>query len=442
MNEVTITQPDDMKGELKKANLTEAIISSKQEQWLAINTQITDKAQYDTVDRFRKDVKGLRLAGEKIFEHEIAERHRAHKEAIAKKKEVLEPIITMEEQAKARIFEYEEGQRQIAIKKEEERRAELNARNNACLEMGFMLRDGVWTLEGTSVDAEEILKADHAKWTALKGSMAVVAGEVADRKEKERLAALEIERKEKEQQERELELQRKEKEAAEKLAVIRRAELVALGANEEEIEWALRSHPLAFSDAEWPHVVMDVTNTINGRLEQEARDAEEKKRQELIESRIKALKEAGWELCEPEERQAIGLMVTNGNTTHWDELLIDSIVSSHEVHFQALVEKGQAELARRKQVAEDAIRQQERERIAKEAEAKAQAEKEAAALRVAQHGDKELLRQSMVLLQNAGSGIAVLTASAQSEAGKKQLEDATNKLRNLYAQVKDLHETL
>ena len=438
MNEVTITPPEDMKGELKKANLTEAIISSKQEQWLAINAQITDKVQYDTVDRFRKDVKGLRLAGEKIFEHEIAERHRAHKEAIAKKKEVLEPIITMEEQAKARIFEYEEGQRQIAIKREEERRAELDARNNACLEMGFMLRDGVWTLEGTSVDAEEILKADHAKWTALKGSMAVVAGEVADRKEKERLAALEIERKEKEQQERELELQRKEKEAAEKLAVIRRAELVALGASEEEIALWWTGVP----DAEWADVLINVTAIVKERQEQEARDAEEKKRQELIESRIKALKEAGWELCEPEERQAIGLMVTNGNTTHWDELLIDSIVSSHEVHFQALVEKGQAELARRKQVAEDAIRQQERERIAKEAEAKAQAEKEAAALRVAQHGDKELLRQSMVLLQNAGSGIAVLTASAQSEAGKKQLEDATNKLRNLYAQVKDLHETL
>ena len=433
MNEVTITQPEDMKGELKKANLTEAIISSKQEQWLAINAEITDKAQYDTVDRFRKDVKGLRLAGEKIFEHEIAERHRAHKEAIAKKKEVLEPIITMEEQAKARIFEYEEGQRQIAIKREEERRAELDARNNACLEMGFMLRDGVWTLEGTSVDAEEILKADHAKWTALKGSMAVVAGEVADRKEKERLAALEIERKEKEQQERELELQRKEKEAAEKLAVIRKAELVALGANEEEVEWV----GFDVTEAEWVEVIANVASIVKERQEGEAVALEEKKRQELLDSRVKVLLASGYK--ERTQDGALYLDTPNGI------VLLERKVIANEQDGGVVagwIHLGEVELERIAMAAEERIRQQERERIAKEAEDRADAEKKAANLRIAQHGDKELLRQSMVLLQNAGSGIAVLTASAQSDAGKKQLEDATNKLRSLYAQVKELHETL
>jgi hypothetical protein len=166
--------------ELTKANLTQAIIAGLQGQAeVLLAEKITSKADYEAVDRFRKDVKNYRLAGEKIFEHEIAERNRLHKEAIAKKKDVLAPIIDVENKAKARVFEWEYEQEQKAKKAEEDRLRAIEERKTALMEMGYMLKEGVWTLEAMSVDAEEVLKASYEKWTNLFRSLRMHGEEVA-----------------------------------------------------------------------------------------------------------------------------------------------------------------------------------------------------------------------------------------------------------------------
>lgn len=166
--------------ELTKANLTQAIIAGLQGQAeVLLAEKITSKADYEAVDRFRKDVKNYRLAGEKIFEHEIAERNRLHKEAIAKKKDVLAPIIDVENKAKARVFEWEYEQEQKAKKAEEDRLRAIEERKTALMELGYMLKEGVWTLEAMSVDAEEVLKASYEKWTNLFRSLRMHGEEVA-----------------------------------------------------------------------------------------------------------------------------------------------------------------------------------------------------------------------------------------------------------------------
>lgn len=166
--------------ELNKANLTQAIIAGLQGQAeVLLADKITSKADYEAVDRFRKDVKNYRLAGEKIFEHEIAERNRLHKEAIAKKKDVLAPIIDVENKAKARVFEWEYEQEQKAKKAEEDRLRAIEERKTALMELGYMLKEGVWTLEAMSVDAEEVLKASYEKWTNLFRSLRMHGEEVA-----------------------------------------------------------------------------------------------------------------------------------------------------------------------------------------------------------------------------------------------------------------------
>lgn len=166
--------------ELTKANLTQAIIAGLQGQAdILLAEKITSKADYEAVDRFRKDVKNYRLAGEKIFEHEIAERNRLHKEAIAKKKDVLAPIVDVENKAKARVFEWEYEQEQIAKAAEEARIRAIEERKTALMELGYMLKEGVWTLEAMSVDAEEVLKASYEKWTNLFRSLRMHGEEVA-----------------------------------------------------------------------------------------------------------------------------------------------------------------------------------------------------------------------------------------------------------------------
>jgi ATP-dependent DNA ligase len=47
------------------------------------------------------------------------------------------------------------------------------------MELGYMLKEGVWTLEAMSVDAEEVLKASYEKWTNLFRSLRMHGEEVA-----------------------------------------------------------------------------------------------------------------------------------------------------------------------------------------------------------------------------------------------------------------------
>jgi hypothetical protein len=424
--------------ELTKANLTQAIIAGLQGQAeVLLAEKITSKADYEAVDRFRKDVKNYRLAGEKIFEHEIAERNRLHKEAIAKKKDVLAPIIDVENKAKARVFEWEYEQEQKAKKAEEDRLRAIEERKTALMEMGYMLKEGVWTLEGLSIDADEAIKADAEKWGNLLRSLRMHSEEVAAAKaEAIRLQAEEAER-----------LVKRLAELEEKEKVVREAEAkVRASVNEARKNQMLAACPdlgadgIAAileerndSDEEWNEWVRKLGEEYQQRVAARAR-------QELIATRVARLHDAGWFSVETDHGIAASLSITIGNSTKWEEHLLEDIATWHEDNFQSLVDQGFEELTRRQVAKEEAIRQQERDRIAKEAADKAEAERLATEQRVAMDGDKELIRQCLVVVQNAGAKLKEIVPQVKTKAVKDKVEQTMEMLRNCYVELNKLQQ--
>ncbi len=288
----TITTPDNLSAELEKVNITTAMIARMKDHADALLAHpIASKKDFEAVDLFRKDVKRTRLAGETLFEQEREARHAAWQEVINKKKTVMAPFLDVEERAKARQFEWNFQQEEKAREAEAIRVKQIQERNNACIEMGFVLRDGVWSLEGLSVDAEEVLTADADKWQNLSRSMAVVASEVAERREKERLAAEEVERKRLELEAREAAIKaqeeaiEKEKQlAAAKLDQSRYNELVAVGAVQSELP--LGSYSI-YSEEQWSEVVRNAAQVVgvrreNERVAAEAAEAERVQREAAI----------------------------------------------------------------------------------------------------------------------------------------------------------------
>lgn len=426
--------------ELNKANLTQAIIVGLQGQAeVLLAEKITSKADYEAVDRFRKDVKNYRLAGEKIFEHEISERNRLHKEAIAKKKDVLAPIVDVENKAKARVFEWEYEQEQKAKKAEEDRLRAIEERKTALMELGYMLKEGVWTLEAMSVDAEEVLKASYEKWTNLFRSLRMHGEEVAAAKaEAIRLQEEEAARMLKEKQELEArEAALKEAEAKVRASRMDARKSQMLAACPDMVEAGLvailEERNLMDTDEEWAEWVRKLGEEYQQRVAAHAR-------QELIDTRVASLKEAGWFSVETANGLAVSLSIAFGNSTKWEEYLAGELATWHEDNFQKLVDQGFEELARRQAAKEEVIRQQERDRIAKEAADKAEAERLATEQRVAMDGDKELVRQCLLVVQNAGTKLKEIAPQVNTAAVKDKVEQTMEMLRNCYVELNKLQQ--
>lgn len=446
--------------ELNKANLTQAIIAGLQGQAeVLLAEKITSKADYEAVDRFRKDVKNYRLAGEKIFEHEIAERNRLHKEAIAKKKEVLAPIVDVENKAKARVFEWEYEQEQAAKRAEEERLRAIEERKTALMELGYMLKEGVWTLEAVSVDAEEVLKAGYEKWTNLFRSLRMHGEEVAAAKaEAIRLQEEEAARLLKEKQELEArEAALKEAEAKVRASVneARLYELTSTGCidgnyivTDANAMTMVSLTDLWSLDSEWwDRYIEQAKRTKVLRDEflakQQAEQAAARARQELINTRVARLKEVEWGLktdvlYSPDHDEELSKpieMMVMGTPNGLRRVSVDDIHDMSIVDFEALVKEGEEEKVRLKAAQEEYIRQQERDRIAKEAADKAEAERLATEQRIAMDGDKELVRQSLVVIQNAGSKLKEIVPQVKTKAVKDKVEQTVEMLRQAYAEL-------
>ena len=440
--------------ELNKANLTQAIIAGLQGQAeVLLAEKITSKADYEAVDRFRKDVKNYRLAGEKIFEHEIAERNRLHKEAIAKKKEVLAPIVDVENKAKARVFEWEYEQEQKAKQAEEERLRAIEERKTALMELGYMLKDGVWTLEAVSVDAEEVLRASYEKWTNLFRSLRMHGEEVAAAKaEAIRLQEEEAARLLKEKQEleaREAALKEAEAKVSAAINEARKNELLAVGLEEfktrliaEGSEGDIYSIYIeglhSYTDEDWAVQLGRAKEAVKDRDARKAEQAAARARQELIDTRVARLKEAGWEVRKNEgQHDTLLLAVSEDLETEFYDFTIGDMT---EPMYKEMVEAGERALARRQAAKDEAIRQQERDRIAKEAADKAEAERLATEQRIAADGDKELVRQSLVVIQNAGTKLKEIVPQVKTRAAKEKIEDAMEMMRHFYVELNKLQQ--
>ena len=236
-----------------------------------------------------------------------------------------------------------------------------------------------YELEGVSVAMRDIMDDDEITWGHKMITYRMHGEQVAARiAEEERLRQDEadrLERQRKEQEEREQELARREadmqrrekeaeeaKEAARKAEVAalengRLAELAALGID-EAMRYGmhdLSSHvqtPLAdYDPMEWAVTVAQVKHVVSLILKQQ------KERQDLIEQRVKALKEAGWESNEP--ASGVGINLTrysaDGNAFVSARILLaQTILEMNQDEFLSAVEDGHAELARRKQAQEAA----------------------------------------------------------------------------------------
>ena len=77
-------------------------------------------------------------------------------------------------------------------------------------------------------------------------------------------------------------------------------------------------------------------------------------------------------------------------------------------------------------------------RIAKEAADKAEAERLATEQRVAADGDKELVRQCLVVVQNAGTKLKEIVPQVKTKAVKDKVEQTMEMLRQHYVELQKL----
>lgn len=255
-----------------------------------------------------------------------------------------------------------------------------------------------YVIGGTVIPLDLIDTADAPTWENLTWQAQVIADELrakAEAEEAARLAeanrqaaiAAENERKGRELAEQERLLREREEQARASINAVRKAELIAIGYKEEggevvcHIPDPVRPRRSAYlvadlhnlSDKEWASEIEDAKLHAEERAEmlrqEQERKEKEAARAALIAERVKALKDAGWE--EVGNNLVLKNVDEGGAGTIFNAQSLE-ILSSEDV--DALVGVGRIELARRKAVEEERIRQQERERL--EAEAKAKAEEE------------------------------------------------------------------
>ena len=426
--------------ELAKVNITDAIIADlKEEAGVVLASPITSDAEVLRVHGIRKKAKYMKVGGEKLFDHEISSLHKAHRAAIEKKKSVLAPIIEVEEQAKARIFEWEYKLEQEAKQREEARLKAIQERNTACMEMGFVLKDGVWTQDGMSVDAEEILKMDAERWEARKTSMRVIQAEAEERREKERLAALEVERLKKELEEREAALKLREQQMRDSRKEARKNELLTLGCEQNGDFLVLRhlsvvvSNLAAQDDDEWQATLFEASNQASLLKEEREAYVAKAAREALIKERAERLKAAGWEVRTHDgQRNTLVLVMADGMETEFYDF---TFADMPDGDFERHVAMGNKVLARRKQVEEDRIRQEERDRIERERLKAEQQAAEAEAQRLAADGDKEYIRQALLIVTSGGAKIAEMIPKTQTKEMRDVLSIARSNFLETHAML-------
>jgi hypothetical protein len=251
------------------------------------------------------------------------------------------------------------------------------------------------------------------------------------------------------------ELEEKEKAVREAEAKVRASvnearknELLSMGVGEDcfyghhDLAGDLEAPFHEYMDTEWPLVIARVKEVV-GRIKEreeriQAEQAAARARQELIDTRVARLKEAGWFSVETDHGIAASLSITIGNSTKWEEHLLEEIATWHEDNFQSLVDQGFEELARRQAAKEEAIRQQERYRIEREQADMLEAERLAMEQRVAMDGDMEYVRQSLVVIQNAGTKLKDIAPQVKTAAVRDTIGYAMDTLRQLYIELQKL----
>jgi hypothetical protein len=276
-------------------------------------------------------------------------------------------------------------------RKQEEEEAAIQAmreeRKNSLLALGYVFVQGPpehkYELEGVSTSARDIMDMDELTWKNRFNDLRMHGEQVAERKAEEERKRIEeaqrLEAQRKAQEEREAEIARKEAEikareeaaaATEKAAAqaevqalenTRLAELATLGVDKdmhyEQHDLSVDVEaPLAdYEPFEWPGVVDRVKELI-GCIEAKRQEQKEaRERQLLIDSRVKALKEAGWDEKNDGQQTTIELSMMDTGTAFFPS----TIGKMAEIDFNNLLRMGSAELNRRKKEQEEKEREEE-----------------------------------------------------------------------------------
>ena len=461
--ELTIKQEIDQR--LVAAGVTEEVIAGLEKLADEHDKEITSTEQFKAVDRARKDIKEVRLVGVNNAEaiHERAKQLWQQSKSIVN--DLTRRLKAPEGRLQARVDEWE---LKIQQQKESEAKAfqaEVQARNNSLMSLGYILMDGVWTLDGVSVDAEVVLKETHHQWNEIRFPQLRMHGEevAAAKAEAVRLQEQEAERLRKEKQGLEArEAALKEREDA--LREARQSELRGIGCIEffrvKTVDGVFGMVPFIgvhepgvdkdprteaslesvrkMTDPEYKAFKDECAKAFGEMMaDQAARQAEQaavRARQELINTRVARLREAGWVIHE--ESQTIHLDM--GGSRSYAEMI--DIFSMTDSVLDDRIKMGQAELARRQAAKEEAIRQQERERLAKEQADRELAEQLEAEQRIALYGDSEHVRHCMELLKHAGSKMTEILPSIKTQAIRDKVSANRDMLRQMYVELNKLQQ--
>lgn len=380
--------------ELEIAGITEASFSALKEEAQAVATiEVTDEdtlAQVQNVItkcvRMRSTIKGAIEPGKKYA-------HQLHKCYTSNENEFTSTVDAIEAPLKEKkmAFLAEIDRKRKEAEEAEQRRQQ--ERRTFAMQCGFIPDLHEWVNGTTRITGSQLITQDAEVWKTLERSMLAIkeeaeAKKLAEEEEREKLleAQADLERRQKE-------LEEREKKMREAMNTSRRNELMALGCVEYVKNgfpfiginglWSLPPDNLhAFSDAEWESKLLAAKLAVEERNLALKEAQEREAREALIADRVKRLKEAGWE----DNHDRICLM-ENGNKAadFYPHVLADW----REDDVDVLIQRGQAELARR-----EAARQ-EQLRIEAEAAARKRLEEEAArkerdeAERQAKMGDAE-----------------------------------------------------
>jgi len=462
--ELTIKQEIDQR--LVAAGVTEEVIAGLEKLADEHDNEITSQEQFKAVDRARKDIKEVRLVGVNNAEaiHERAKQLWQQSKSIVN--DLTRRLKAPEGRLQARVDEWEFKIQQQKEAEAKAFQAEVQARNNSLMSLGYILMDGVWTLDGVSVDAEVVLKETHHQWNEIRFPQLRMHGEevAAAKAEAVRLQEQEAERLRKEKQGLEArEAALKEREDA--LREARQSELRGIGCIEffrvKTVDGVVGTVPFIgvhepgvdkdprteaslesvrkMTDPEYKAFKDECAKAFGEMMaDQAARQAEQaavRARQELINTRVAALTGASW------LEVLGGLMLDRADES--DSILavqFGEIYDMPQDQFDPMVAEGLTRMALRQAAKEEAIRQQERERLAKEQADRELAEQLEAEQRIALYGDSEHIRHCMELLKHAGSKMTEILPSIKTQAIRDKVSANRDMLRQMYVELNALQQ--